>query len=115
MSGIPAGELNRAIVIEAKGATVNELNEPVANWTVWATVWSMPRGQTGMGVVRSSVEGAAPLNAYSYRIRYRPDIPDTTLRINDDGAFLDITDIRHDVAGHDWTDLICRAGGNPDA
>lgn len=111
---LPAGTLNRRIDIEKLSGAKDALNRPIMDdWIPHVLrLPSDPRGQTGMGVIRAGAEGVnTPINAYSYRIRYRRDIT-TAMRVNDGGEILDITDIRHDKKNREWTDLICKASVN---
>ena len=70
------------------------------------------KGATGMASVRQSGlqdNVAGSLNSYSFRIRYRTDITDA-MRIVYGGLTFDIKQVRHDLAGHEWTDLVCEEG-----
>lgn len=112
--GLPAGKLNRRIVIQKRGPGQDAGGQPIDGWVEVAKPWAWIKGQTGMGVGRQTAgEGtvAASLNAYSFRIRYRSSITDA-MRVLYGGQAFDIKHVRHDLAGREWTDLVCEMGGN---
>lgn len=111
---VVAGNLNRRITIQRRGPEQDEAGQPIDGWVEVAKPWAWIKGQTGMGVGRQMAgEGtvATSLNVYSFRIRYRPAITDA-MRVLYDGRVYDIKHVRHDLAGREWTDLVCELGGN---
>jgi phage head-tail adaptor, putative, SPP1 family len=108
-----AGEYSRKIKISKRDPGVDAANQPLDNWLLVLSPWAKPRGATGMGAVRSAMEGVdVSTTMYSFRINYRPAGIDTGMRLEDHGTFYDIRKIVHDVDKHEWTDLVCEAGGN---
>ena len=109
---LAAGQLNRLIEIQAKGTAVDGTNQPVPVWTMHARRWAQGMGATGMAAVRSAHETATlPPVKYSWRLRYCPDAGITIgMRVLYKGVVFDIKDIRHDFAGHEYTDLVCETG-----
>lgn len=105
-----AGDLNRQIVIQARDSGTDDAGQPLQTWTALATVWANIAGATGMGAIKSSV-GGVEVNAYSFRIRYRTDV-DAAERVVFGGQNYDVKQVRHDLAGKVWTDLVCEVGGN---
>lgn len=111
---LESGRLNRRITIQRRGPEQDEAGQPIDGWVEVAKPWAWIKGQTGMGVGRQMAgEGtvATSLNVYSFRIRYRPAITDA-MRVLYDGRVYDIKHVRHDLAGREWTDLVCELGGN---
>lgn len=111
---LESGRLNRRITIQRRGPEQDEAGQPIDGWVEVGKPWAWIKGQTGMGVGRQLAgEGtvAASLNVYSFRIRYRPAITDA-MRVLYDGRVYDIKHVRHDLAGREWTDLVCELGGN---
>jgi SPP1 family predicted phage head-tail adaptor len=109
-----AGEYTRKIKIAERGVEVDALNQPLDAWTIKFQLWSKPRSKTGMSSVRAAEAGinASP-TLYSFRINYRPTGITTAMRVEDgDGNLFDIREIIHDIANHEWTDLVCETGGN---
>ena len=109
-----AGNLNRRITIQSRGQTVDAAGQPTFTWTDVVSVWADIRGATGMGSIRQSEprEGVAvELNAYSFRIRYRAGL-NAGMRVMYGGVPYDVRQVRMDLAGREWTDLVCEVGGN---
>lgn len=107
-------KLNRRIKIQQRGPAQDAGGQPIDGWVEVAKPWAWIKGQTGMAVgTQMAGEGtvAASLNVYSFRIRYRPSITDT-MRVLYGGQAYDIKQVRHDLAGQEWTDLVCEHGGN---
>lgn len=100
------GKLNRRIVIQSRDTGEDAAGQPVQTWTTLATVWADILGATGMGFIKSSVEGVE-VNAYSFRIRYRTDV-DAADRVVFGSQNYDVKSVRHDLAGKEWTDLVCQ-------
>lgn len=111
---LAAGNLNRRITIQRRGPKQDAGGQPIDGWVEVVKPWAWIKGQTGMGVGRQMAgEGTVTtsLNLYSFRIRYRPAITDA-MRVLYDGQAFDIKQVRHDLAGREWTDLVCELGGN---
>lgn len=111
MSGLAAGELNRKITLLRRGVGRDSLKQPVVgDWTDYADTWANIKTPTGMATIKGYVEGTqAPLNRYSFRVRFREDIT-TADAIRFGGDIYNIIDIRQDYAGRIWTDFICEVG-----
>lgn len=113
---LAAGDLCRAIRIDQRDPdALDALNMPVqgdAAWEPYKTTWGNPKGQSGMGVIRTAAEVNASVNAYSWRIRYDRTI-NRGMRLIElaTGDVYDIMDVRHDLDRREWTDLICHVGG----
>lgn len=111
---LESGRLNRRITIQQRGPGQDEAGQPIDGWAVVARPWAWIKGQTGMGLGRQMAgDGtvATSLDVYSFRIRYRPSIT-ASMRVHHSGNVYDIKQVRHDLAGREWTDLVCELGGN---
>jgi len=115
---VKAGKLRRRMRLQARTNGTDAAGQPVRAWAdvpaPAADVWTDPRGATGMGSIRGDAEGVgSAINRYSFRTRYRRDVT-TEHRLVDavDGTPFDIKDVRHDLAGREWTDIVCEIGGN---
>ena len=109
-----AGKLRRRMTLQARTAGADAAGQPLQGWVDVADIWTDPRGATGMGSIRGDAEGVgSAINRYSFRTRYRRDVT-TEHRLVDavDGTPFDIKDVRHDLAGREWTDIVCEVGGN---
>lgn len=114
---LAAGELNRALRIDALNGTVDDLNMPVVGEGKWSVfiplVWANPKGSTGMGVIKASSEIGTQVNAYSFRIRHNRTITRDmrVVEIDTDDKY-NIIDIKHDKERREWTDLVCQIGAS---
>lgn len=109
-----AGSLSRRITIQSRVAGVDEAGQPTLTWADHVSVWADIRGATGMGAIRASEprDGVAvELNNYSIRIRYRTGL-DAGMRVLVGSDVFDVKQVRMDMAGREWTDLVCEVGGN---
>lgn len=109
-----AGKLNRRITVQQRTQGQDDAGQPIDAWADVAKVWAWVKTQSGMAVARQTAnqDGVAmSVNSYSFRIRYRPAVTDD-MRVVYGGLNFDIKQIRHDLAGHEWTDIVCEAGGN---
>ncbi|MFT0533932.1 phage head closure protein [Castellaniella hirudinis] len=108
-----AGRLNRKITIQKRTQVQDESGQPKDAWTDVAKLWAWVKTQTGMGSLRNDQAGSVSMSlvAYSFRIRYRPSVTDD-MRVVYGGLNFDIKQVRHDLADHDWTDIVCEEGGN---
>ncbi|WP_368655394.1 phage head closure protein [Castellaniella ginsengisoli] len=109
-----AGNLNRKITIQKRVQGQSPSGQPIDEWQDVTKVWAWVKTQSGMAVARQTGESggvAMSLNSYSFRVRFRPDITDD-MRIVYGGLYFDIQQVRHDLAGHIWTDLVTEQGGS---
>lgn len=107
---LAAGNLNRRITIQRRQTGEDAAGQPLDGWEDVVQVWANVKGQTGLGTIASAQQGvSAPLNAYSFRIRYRPTI-DESMRVVYQGTPYDIQQARHDLDRREWTDLVCKVG-----
>jgi SPP1 family predicted phage head-tail adaptor len=111
---VKAGSLKRRVTIQSRTASVDAAGQPVLTWADVVTVWGDIRGATGMGSIRQSEprDGVAvEMNSYSIRIRYRTGL-DAGMRVTSGGEVFDVKQVRMDMAGREWTDLVVEVGGN---
>lgn len=109
------GAANRRIEIWKLTGAVDAANEPLPDsWELHKERWAEIRGETGMATIRAaaSADGInTPLDRYSYRINYTPGIT-VKMQIRErDGSRLNIVAVRHDKAGHEYTDIVGEYGG----
>ena len=109
-----AGEYTRKVTIRERGTDTDDENQPTGNWTIKFRLWAKPRSKTGMSSVRAAESGVAVSpTLYSWRINYRPVGITTGMQLEDpDGLIGDIVEVIHDVAEHEWTDLVCQVGAS---
>ncbi|MCR4158819.1 phage head closure protein [Kerstersia gyiorum] len=109
-----AGSLNRRIVIQRRTQGQDDAGQPIDTWEDFAKPWSWIKTQSGVSASKSLTEAqdgvARSIVAYSFRIRYRPSVTDD-MRVVYGGMIFAIKQVRHDLAEHIWTDLVCEEGG----
>lgn len=101
-----AGKLNSRITIQRQSTGVDEIGQPVTTWDDVATVWANIAHKSGLQTIKAD----APVSVVqaSIRIRYRTDI-DAGMRVVYGAATYDIRAVLPDVAGREYTDLVCEA------
>ena len=110
---IDAGKFSSRIWILKPTTAVDELNQPLPDrFEPYMRLWAQPAGASGMAsIMHTRTEDGVPreLNAYSFRIRYRPFGITSDMRVLDTttNMYFNIKQIRHDLARRQWTDLVC--------
>lgn len=99
-----AGRLNRRCTLQQPGTTTDEIGQPIPGWTDVATVWGDIRLKSGL----ESIKAGAPVSTVpvSIRVRYRTDL-DASMRIVHGATVYAVKAVMLDVAGHQYTDLVC--------
>lgn len=116
---IAAGSLNTLIRVRERTSTRDVLGQLVGGWAdppLWEG-WGFVKGATGMAVASQSspTDGVAKeLNSYSVRLRYRTGIFDNGMQVElvDAGIKMLVKQVRYDIAGREWVDLVCEAGND---
>ncbi|MFT0532435.1 phage head closure protein [Castellaniella hirudinis] len=103
-----AGTFNRRIMIQDHVQEQDDTGQIIDIWVDIATAWAWIKTQSGMSTISNGV--AISLTHYSFRIRYRTDV-DVGMRVFYNGVSFDIQYIAHDLAHHEWTDLVCQTTG----
>ncbi|MGO4304195.1 phage head closure protein [Cupriavidus sp. RAF12] len=103
------GRLRNLVTIQRLVAGQDEIGEPVSTWVDVATVWANVAHKSGL----ESIKADAPVSVVqaSIRIRYRTDI-DAGMRALCGAAVYDIRAAIPDVAGRQFTDLVCETGAS---
>lgn len=115
--GIAAGELNRRVRIEVRGADQDEAGQPVDDWALLGYIWAGIANETGLGAIRSSLQGNVPASIarYSFLARFetvRSLGVDQGMRLIHDGLIFDIKGITRDLKDRDRAYIITEQGGN---
>jgi SPP1 family predicted phage head-tail adaptor len=112
MSGqVPAGSLSKRVRIQRRAATLDALNQPIGEWTTFATVWADIRVITGLSAANSEFIAAdqqVSRFTASIRIRARTDI-DHSCRVVHNNAIYDVRVVLPDPGG-EYVDLVCAIG-----
>lgn len=112
-----AGELNRRIRIERPSAGTDGWGQPVAEWQLVDEIWAGIANETGMGAIRSSLQGDVPASIarYSFLVRFQSVQSlgiDQGMRIVHDGLVFDIKGITRDLRDRDRAYIVTEQGGN---
>lgn len=112
-----AGELNRLVVIQRLSGGQDELGQPLDEWTDVGTIWANIANETGLGAIRSSVQGGVPASIarYSFKVRFveaRALAVDAGMRVSHDGQSFDIKGLTQDLKDREAAYILCEQGGN---
>lgn len=112
-----AGELNRRATIQYRVEGQDAAGQPVDDWRDVATVWVGIANETGMGAIRSSLQGNVPASIarYSFLARFetvRSLGVDQGMRLLHDGLIFDIKGIVRDLKDRERAYILTEQGGN---
>lgn len=100
-----AGDLNRKITIQKKGAGEDEWGTPLPDaWDDVTKAWASIRNLSGLGAIKADAQAAVVKT--SIRIRYRTDIA-AGMRVLHGSTVYDIKAVLSDEAGRGFVDLVC--------
>lgn len=114
---IGAGELNRRIRIERLADGKDDWGQPVKSWVLVGNVWAGIAGETGLGAIRSSLQGGVPASIARYSFLVRFDVigrlaVNPGMRIVYDGLVFDIKGVTRDLKDRTIAFIITEQGGN---
>ncbi|MDR6216174.1 phage head closure protein [Paracidovorax wautersii] len=102
---LDAGDLNRRITIQRKGAGTDDWGTPLPDaWDDVTKAWASIRNLSGLGAIKADAE--ASIVKTSIRIRYRTDIA-AGMRVLHGGVNYSIVAVLPDAAGREHLDLVC--------
>lgn len=100
-----AGALNTRITIQQQSSTQDALGQPVSTWTDVANAWADVRHNSGS----ESIKGDALTSTVKASIRIRRNAAVTAkMRVMIGLTAYSIEAVLDDVAGHEYTDLVCQ-------
>lgn len=112
--GLAAGDLNRRVHIQRRGQGADGFGQPLEVWEniTAQPLWANIAGKSGLQTAAADTE--VSVSRYSIRIRYRRQV-EADMRVVEVGAggvlvldvIYDIRAVLHDLAGRDFTDLVC--------
>lgn len=100
-----AGPLNTRVTVQQQSTTQDELGQPVQTWSTFATMWADVKQNSGMTMVRGDAD--ISVVRASIRVRYRADIT-AAMRVLAGATVYQIQAVLPDVAGKQYTDLVCQ-------
>ena len=112
-----AGELNRCVRIEKRAQGQDGAGQPVGTWQKVGDIWAGIANETGLGAIRSSLQGDVPASIarYSFLVRLQAVTNlgiDAGMRIVYDGLVFDIKGVTRDLRQRDKAFIICEQGGS---
>jgi SPP1 family predicted phage head-tail adaptor len=111
---LPAGKLNRKLVIQQRDSGVDAAGQPIETFSTFATVYAWIRQPTGSASAERITGGQeVSSGVFSARIRYRTDIT-AGMRAVENLVVYDIKQVMPDVAGRHYTDLVLETGASED-
>lgn len=114
MGVVPAGRLNRRVLIQCRLPSQNSYGQQSEEWGDLITVWADIRYPSGISAINNQFQaGGIEVSqvACSIRIRKRDEV-DASMRIVYKGRYYDIRSVQPDEAGNEYMDLICTVGAN---
>lgn len=100
-----AGDLNRKITIQKKGAGTDDWGTPLPDaWDDVTKAWASIKNLSGLGAIKADAESS--IVKTSIRIRYRTDIA-AGMRALHGTTVYDIKAVLPDAAGREFVDLVC--------
>ena len=114
---LPAGKLNRRIKIRKRTGATDDAGQPLDTWEDVGDLWAGIANETGLGAIRSSLQGDVPASIarYSFLIRFeavaRLGIA-ADMRVEHDGESFDIKGTTRDFEDRGKAFIICEQGGN---
>lgn len=98
------GKLNRMVVIKRKGATQDDIGQPVVTLVTVATVWADIRHLNGSETIKGGAETSTA--KCSIRIRRRTDVTAAMVVVHGTKTY-EIKSVLPDEQARDRMDLVC--------
>lgn len=114
---LPASALNRRIRIERRGGGTDAFGQPDGAWELVDEIWAGIANETGLGAIRSSLQGNVPASIarYSFLVRFQTAQAlgiDQGMRVVHDGLVFDIKGLTRDLQDRERAYLVTEQGGN---
>lgn len=112
-----AGRLKRRVIVERLSSAQDALGQPVATWVQVGKLWTNPKHETGMGVIRGQREPGVPSSVVRYSFEARREAVraygvNVGMRLRHDGLIFDIKAISENLEDRDGVFLVCEQGGS---
>ncbi|MDH2022947.1 head-tail adaptor protein [Stenotrophomonas sp. GD03680] len=112
-----AGLLNRKVRVERPASGTDDWGQPVQGWELVDEIMVSIAGETGLGAIRSGLQGGVPasISRYSFMARYQTVKElgiDATMRILYEGLVFEVKGITRDLRRKDRAFIITEQGGN---
>lgn len=112
-----AGQLNRRITIQQRETGTDEAGQPLDIWEDVGDLWAGIANETGLGAIKSSLQGNVPASIarYSFLVRFesaRAMGIDAGMRLIHDGIVFEVKGITRDLQHREKAFIITEEGGN---
>ena len=112
-----AGELTRRVRIERRVAGTDAAGQPIDVWEPIGELWAGIANETGLGAIRSALQGGVPASIarYSFLVRFeaaRTLAVDAGMRIVHDGLVFEIKGLIRDLQDRERAYILAEQGGN---
>lgn len=112
-----AGDLNRRIRIERRSTGTDDAGQPLDIWEDVGDLWAGIANETGLGAIKSSLQGNVPASIarYSFLVRFQTAKAlgiDQGMRVVHDGLVFDITGLTRDLKDREKAYILTEQGGN---
>lgn len=105
-----AGKLNRKITVQHRSRTFDDCGQLLEEWQDLCSIWAWVKSAAGVAYLPTADGVGRDIVKYSFRVRYNPRIK-ADMRIVYLGEYYEIRDVLHDIAGHEYTDIVANHGG----
>lgn len=105
-----AGKMNRKITVQHRLRVFDSCGQMIDAWEDLCSVWAWVKSAAGAAYLPTSDGVGRDIVKYSFRVRYNPRIK-ADMRIVYLGEYYEISDVLHDIAGHEYTDIVANHGG----
>lgn len=112
-----AGELNRLVRVERRVPGRDAAGQPLDTWEPIGDIWTGIANETGLGAIRSSLQGGVPTSIarYSFLVRYETAKAmgiDAGMRAVHEGLVFEIKGMVRDLKHREKAYILCEQGGN---
>lgn len=105
-----AGKLNRKIIVQYRARDFDAAGQLKEGWQDLCIMWAWVKSQSGVAATPTADGVGRDITRYSFRVRYNTRIK-ADMRIIYQGDIFEIREVLHDIAGHEYTDLLAYCGG----
>ncbi|MBN7138997.1 phage head-tail joining protein [Lysobacter enzymogenes] len=112
-----AGKYNRRATVKYRVDANDDAGQPADDWKVLGSLWVSIANETGMGAIRSSLQGNVPASIarYSFEARFesvRELGVNEGMRMEHDGLIFDIKGVVRDLKHRGKAYILTEQGGN---
>lgn len=112
-----AGNLSRRVIVQRRVAGQDAGGQPLDSWVNVGKLWTNPKNETGLAVIRGQREAGVPSSVARYSFEARRDAVlalgvDVGMRVVHAGMNFDIKVLIQDLNSREGMFLVCEQGGS---